>query len=45
VSVIESYLAYTSTTSLKFHEYSQMFSVLDSNSDGYIERQELETAF
>lgn len=43
--MIESYLAYTSTTHQELREFGQMFSLLDLNHDGIIEESELRAAF
>lgn len=36
VSMIESYISYMASTQKELEEYSQMFSLLDQNNDGYL---------
>ena len=45
VSMVESLIAFKSLSQQEIKESATMFSILDRNCDGFIERGELELAF
>ena len=45
MSMIEAYLAYTFSSQKELSEAAQMFRLLDTNRDGFIEKEELSRAF